>query len=161
MLNVKFLPIEFVPVRISKSATIILHDNITKVFPLFGPVREMEWAEDWSPEILYGHSDAEEHMVFRTHGDNELYQWVITQFNPEKFYIEYTVSATDRIWFIRVDCKPYGEETMATITYTYIGLTQNAHARNQKGMERIFSQNLNDWEEAINHYVTTGRKLKH
>jgi hypothetical protein len=38
----------FTPVRITKSAAIFLNDRILNVFPLFGPVREMEWADGWS-----------------------------------------------------------------------------------------------------------------
>jgi hypothetical protein len=160
MPDVKTIPMEFTAMRINRSATILLHHHIAKVFPLFGPIREMEWAEGWSPEILYGHNEAEEHMVFRTKNNGEFYQWVITQYRPEDFAIEYTVSAPERVWFIRVECKPYQHETLATITYSYIGLSEQGHNKNREGMEKIFAHNLSDWEEAINHYLTTGKKLK-
>jgi len=162
MLNTIMLPVDFTAVKINRSATILLHGNIVNVFPLFGPLREAEWAHGWSPEVLYGHDDIEEHMVFRTKGDGEYYQWIITQFDPENYRIEYTVSAAERVWFIRVACKPYqNEETLATISYTFIGLTENGHARNKKAMDNIFAHNLSDWEEAINHYLKTGKKLIH
>jgi hypothetical protein len=161
MLNVNTLSMEFTAVRISRSATILVHDHIARVFPLFGPVREMEWAEGWAPEVLYGRGDIEEHMVFRTKGDGEYYQWVVTQYQPEDSSIEYTVTAHERIWFIRVECKAYQRETLATVSYTYIGLTEHGHQRNKKAMDKIFVHNLIDWEESINHYLSTGKKLKH
>jgi hypothetical protein len=161
MLNAISIPVDFTAVRINRSATILLHDNIARVFPLFGPVREADWAEGWAPEILYGYADAEEHMVFRTKGEGEYYQWIITQFDPQRFQIEYTVTAAERVWFIRVECKPYQNETLATVSYTYIGLTEDGHTRNKKAMDRIFAHNLGDWEEAVNHYLSTGKKLIH
>jgi hypothetical protein len=39
--------------RISRSSTITLNAPLEKVFPLFGPIKEMEWAEGWQPEIMY------------------------------------------------------------------------------------------------------------
>jgi hypothetical protein len=159
----KEVSLPFTPVRISQCATILLNAEIENVFPLFGPIREMEWADGWNPEVMYGHSEVEEHMIFRTaskYSEEKFYQWVITKYNPEKHEIEYTVSAMDRVWFIKVECREHKQFTLATVTYTYIGLTEAGHIRNRAGMESIFEQNLNDWEDAINHYLKTGEKLK-
>jgi hypothetical protein len=153
----------FTPVRIAKSATIFLHGRISNIFPLFGPVREMDWADGWSPEIQYGNSDAELRMVFRTKSAfsaEGFYQWIITRYDLENHEVEYTVSANDRIWFIEVECKSHDESTLATISYTYIGLTESGHHRNLESLDRMFSENLSDWEEAINYYLRTGKKLK-
>jgi hypothetical protein len=155
--------IAFTPVRIRKSATIFLNADVSKIFPLFGPVREMEWADDWNPEILYGNSDVEEHMVFRTKsalGTEDFYQWIVTKYNSENNEIEYAVSATDRVWFIEVECKSHEESALATVSYTYIGLTESGHQRNIESLDKMFSENLLDWEDAINYYLKTGKKLK-
>jgi hypothetical protein len=159
----KEVMLPFTPVRISQCASILLNADIENVFPLFGPIREMEWADGWNPEILYAHAEVEEHMVFRTTSTNPeegFYQWVISKYNPEKKEIEYTVTAIERIWFIKVECTTHKYFTLATITYTYIGLTEAGHLRNRAGLECIFSRKLNDWEDAINHYLKTGEKLK-
>jgi hypothetical protein len=141
----------------------LLNENIAKVFPLFGPVREMDWASGWSPEILYGHSEVEEHMIFRTRAqehDEDYYRWVVTKYIPPQHEIEYMVSAAERVWFIKVECRSDENFTLATITYVYIGLTKKGHVRNRHALDKMFKDNLADWENAINHYLRTGQKLR-
>ena len=149
--------------RISRSATIQLNGEMKTVFPLFGPVREMEWAAGWNPEIVYSENkEAEERMIFKTkprfEGEPD-YTWIITQYFPEQYIIEYTVSNDERIWYIRVQCNPAGNKTAATVTYTLTGLTERAVERNKQALEKMNANNLNDWQEAINHYLTTGNLL--
>jgi hypothetical protein len=155
-------PLKFVAERIKRSASFVINGTIDKVFPLFGPVREEEWAEGWKPGVIYSENGlVEEHMIFQTAGNPEegKYTWVITQFIPMKYLIEYTVSTAARIWFVRVECKEAGEKTKATVSYTYTGLTEVGNHRNKRALEKMFEHNLTDWEEAINHYLKTGKKL--
>lgn len=46
------LPV-FESARISRTSTITLNGPLGEVFPLFGPVREKEWAAGWEPRVLY------------------------------------------------------------------------------------------------------------
>jgi hypothetical protein len=153
----------FAPVRISKSGSILLNGNTETIFPLFGPFRERVWAEGWEPELLYGAEDEiKEKTIFRTRGmtaDEPFFLWVISKYDPRRLWIEYIVHANERLWFIMVECKSHQALTLATITYTYIGLSLEGHHRNQLAMEKMFHQNLADWEDAINHYIRTGKKL--
>lgn len=77
--------------RISKRSTIELNGPIEKVFPLFGPVLEKEWAMGWDPEIIYSTSClVEEHMIFRTQSNNtmeEYFTWTVTQYDPENIVL--------------------------------------------------------------------------
>jgi hypothetical protein len=154
---------EFKTERIQRSASFVIHGKIKNVFPLFGPIREKEWAEGWEPEILYCSNDVlvEEHMIFQTKpADEDLkYRWIITQYQPEKYLIEYTVSTQERVWFIRVGCEDKKENTMVTVTYTYTGLTADGNRKNEQALKRMYSNNLMDWEAAINHYLKTGKQL--
>ena len=158
--NFETLPMEFTAVRSTKSATIMLNDFIKKVFPLFGPVREMGWADGWSPEILYGREEVAEHMIFRTQANGGFYQWIITQYDPHQYKIEYTVTAPNRVWFITIECREHQSNTLATITYSYTGLSEEGHQLNRSALQQMFACELNDWEEAINYYLKTGKKLK-
>ena len=161
----KALPADFVAERITRSASLVINGNIhDDVFPLFEPVREREWAEGWEPEIIYSENDrVEEHMIFQTPGlpGEGKYTWVITQFNPQRHLIEYMASSTGRIWFVRVLCEEEEDKTIATVSYTYTGLTEEGNLRNQQALEKMFKHNLKDWEEAINHYLKTGKQLSH
>jgi hypothetical protein len=149
--------------RISSTASFTVKTSVEKAFSLFGPIKEKEWARGWEPEIIFSESpEAEEHMIFKTSGKHhdEEYLWTITQFRPEEYLIEYTVSTPDRIWFIRVQCKSKDEETHTTVTYTYTGLNKKGNERNKEALDKIFAYNLSDWEAEINHYLQTGQQLK-
>lgn len=157
--------IGFKPERISRSATFAVNGKIKDIFPLFGPIREKEWAAGWEPEIIYRTNDdilVEEHMIFQTNGHEreEKYTWIITQYEPEKYQIEYTVSTSERTWFIRVQCKESGTNTSVSVSYTYTGLTEPGNRKNELAMTRMFSHDLKDWQEAINYYLKTGKQLK-
>lgn len=150
--------------RVQKSASFVVNTSIEKAFPLFGPVREKEWAAGWEPQIIYSiNPEVEEHMIFKTtakhHGESE-YTWVLTQFRPKEFFLEYTVSTSGRVWFITVKCERDGEKTHVTVTYQYTGLNEEGNQMNRSALEKMYAHNLKDWEEAINYYLATGKQKK-
>ena len=162
LISYQQINVDFKSERIQRSAIIVIDGKIENVFPLFGPIREMEWAEGWNPEIIYRSApDAlmEEHMIFQTNGHDEKYTWTISQYRPEHHLIEYTVSTCERIWFIRVRCQEVGERTEAGVSYTYTALTENGARKNAHALKSMFAHNLKDWEEAINYYLKTGKQL--
>lgn len=158
-----FTDIDTTAERINRCAVITLNSAIEKVFPLFGPVMEKEWAEGWNPEIIYSSSGlVEEHMIFRTkahHPSESYYTWVITQYDPDRHLIEYTVSTSNRIWFIRVACKPEASKTIAEVCYTYTGLNEMGNDLNAKALAKMYAHDLKDWETAINYYLQYGKQL--
>ena len=153
--------------RISRTSIITLNAPLDKVFPLFGPIKEKEWADGWSPEIVYSKTNLlEEHMVFKTksHGHGEThYTWIVTKYAPEQSFIEYTVFTSERLWCITIKCSENTniQTTDAEITYTYTGLTEKGNAINEKALQSMYSKDLKDWEETINYYLKTGKKQKH
>lgn len=150
--------------RVQKSASFIVNASMEKAFPLFGPIREKDWAAGWEPQMIYSIDPlVEEHMVFQTkgtHNSEPEYTWALTQYKPSDFFIEYTVSTSNRIWFITVKCQPHGETTNVTVTYSYTGLNELGNQLNKTAIEKMYEHNLKDWEEAINHYLATGKQKK-
>lgn len=149
--------------RLQRTASIIVKAPIEKVFQLFGPIREKEWAAGWEPSILLSKDLLiEEHMIFQTkgHAGEDKYTWAVTQFRPDIHLVEYTVFTSERIWFIRVVCESAGEKTKASVTYTFTGLTEEGNRKNKLAIEKMYVRNLKDWEEAINHYLETGQRLE-
>jgi hypothetical protein len=147
--------------RISRSATITLHAPPAEVFPLFGAIKEAQWAEGWNPEILYSESgEMEKLMVFRTKPiftDERDYLWIVSIYEPDSMQIEYTVSTDQRIWTIAVQCRELQTGlTEASIAYTYTGLSEVGIRRNAEAMKLMFASDLNDWEEAINGFLRNG-----
>ena len=150
---------------IARTATLTLHGPLAEVFPLFGPVREAEWAAGWSPRFVGGApAEIGEHLVFVTpaHGPGEPdYVWTLAQYAPERGFIEYSVFTPERVWWVTVRCRAAGQNTTAEITYTYTALTPHGAARNAHALAAMFAHDLKDWERAINHYLATGTQLAH
>jgi hypothetical protein len=149
--------------RISRTATIRLNAQVDVTFQLFGPIKEKEWAYGWDPEIIYSATNlVEQHMIFRTKGRNEgesSYIWTITTYDTSQHIIEYTVSTANRVWFITVVCSERKKQTVAAITYTFTNLTNEGREFNTTALNRMYAEDLKDWERAINYYLKTGKVL--
>src|SRR6476620_4572085 len=60
-----------------------------KVFPLYCPVREAEWADGWMPELVISSSGiAERNCVFVTRDEHGTATWYITRYEPENWLSE-------------------------------------------------------------------------
>jgi hypothetical protein len=158
-------PDTFTAERISRSATIILEGPVDTVFPLFGPIEEMKWEDGWDPVILYPVSgEPEEGMFFTTRAqdhDETTYAWIVAKYNPEMYLIEYIVSTHNRCWVITIQCTALpGNRTQTTVRYTFTGLTALGNELNRRAIQKIYTRNLKDWEEAINYYLKAGMILK-
>lgn len=148
---------QFKSKKISRTATIICNGKIDKVFPLFGAFEERKWAEGWEPTLIYPEEEKiEEGTTFKTKGRGEEieYLWRVTKYYPESHLIQYLVSTENRYWTITVKCSSKNENiTTADITYTFIGLNETGNEINQRSLQRMYENNLKDWEEEINNYL--------
>src|SRR6266576_7184650 len=77
----------------SQSFTISLKGSIAEVTPLFGPVRETEWAPGWAPHFLNPPEGAQrEGVVFTTttsKGRGRL--WLLTAYDIKEGRVEYVI----------------------------------------------------------------------
>jgi hypothetical protein len=154
---------DFVSKRITKAATIDLNGSLAQVFPLFGALREKEWAAGWDPRVMYSQSgDIEEHMLFQTrsvHGHAEGdFTWLVSKYQPDEYLVEYTVFTPERVWWVTIQCRESRTpmHTRAQVTYTYNGLTAYGNHLCQAAAEHMFADDLKDWERAINNFLETG-----
>src|SRR5215813_8739445 len=77
----------------TQSFTIVLNGSIADVTPLFGPVRETEWAPDWSPRFIHPAQGVQrEGVVFTTTGDHGRERlWLLTTYDVENGRVDYVV----------------------------------------------------------------------
>jgi len=149
---------EFKSEKVSKTATIILDENISTVFPLFGAFEEKKWAKGWNPVLIYPETEIiEEGTTFKTqghgHGESE-FIWRISKYEPEKYHIQYLVNTENRYWTITVKCDTMVKnKTSAEITYTFIGLNEKGNKINEHSLKSMYKNDLKDWEEEINNYL--------
>lgn len=160
-------PNNFIAERVSRSASISLNGNIDLVFPLFGAFEERKWADGWQPQLLYPVTEKmAEGTTFQTkaHSTNhteKFYTWTVARFEPLTHLVQYLVMTPNRFWTITVQCKEKNRlQTTADITYSYTGLNEEGNKLNKMALEKMYSENLEDWQRAVNYYLEKGETLK-
>jgi len=152
-------------VLIEHTSVIKLVGGISRVFPLFTPLGEREWAEGWDPAVVWpGDETVQERMVFTVRrGDGPETVWLVSKYGEQHGIIEYTVYESERVHWILIRCSTAedGESTKAEITYTYVGTSDGACQKNAQQLASMYKHNLKDWEYAINHYLRTGERITH
>ncbi|MBN1859599.1 hypothetical protein JW848_10435 [Candidatus Bipolaricaulota bacterium] len=152
---------------VERTSVIRLEGEVSQVFPLFGPLRERDWAEGWNPIVICPADETvRERMVFvvqHGHEDGPETLWVVSKHDEDQATIEYTVFEPDSIHWILIRCRAAedGVSTEAEITYTYVGTSKPACDRNERHLQSMYRHDLKNWETAINHYLRTGGPLSH
>jgi hypothetical protein len=140
--------------------TIGLNGSITEVAPLFGPVREIEWAPDWSPRFIHpAQGVLKDGVVFTTtdsQGKDRL--WLLTTYDVGSGRVEYVVfrpglTASE----IKINVVSDGQQhCRATITYRRSALTPEGNAEVAKLDSHWAEEQRVHWERAINDALAKG-----
>jgi len=147
--------------RITKSATITLNGTIDNVLPLFGAREEQKWAPDWKPEFIYPRDKNDEknnvfkveHKAAGSHHSIVNY-WVMTEFSTELKKVSYAIFSGHDITTISIQCDAVSDSsTMAVVDYVWTSLDERGDKMIERKSEGIFSEDLKDWEHAINRYL--------
>lgn len=148
------------PEQRTQSFTIRLNGSVADVTPLFGPVREAEWAPDWSPRFIYPAKGAQrEGAVFTTttaQGTDRV--WLLTTYDVTNGRVEYVVmtpalTANE----IKIRVVPDGEEHCnATITYRRSALAPEGNEEVAKLDAHWAEEQRVHWETAINKALLKG-----
>ncbi len=148
---------------VSRTATIQLNGPVSVVFPLFGAVREKDWAEGFDPQLVYSTTGLlDEHMVFTTRTEYPEEEsdktWVVSSLDTERAFLEYTVFTSARLYWITIRCREDdgGRRTLAEVTYTFTALTEAGESLIRKAARDMYAQDLKDWEADINRYLSAG-----
>lgn len=156
---------DFVAQHITRTHTIHLPAVPEQVFPLFSPLGEKHWAQDWNPEMLHPSSGvAELGTVFTTQHANQLAKtWTIVAYAQEQAQISYVnVLPDSHLSRIDVRCEPAGARTtVARITYTLTALTERGNHYLAEFTEEHYQSYISSWETAITHYLLHGQMLSH
>ena len=157
--------VPFVPQTKEVSGKILLDGEINMVFPLFGPIREAEWAEGWEPVVRFppdGKVRAGMVFTIQDHDGNQVV-WLVTEFDEESHRAAYVhLGGSSMMVRIEIVCRPVGEkQTEAQVSYSYTGLDENGNRT--VGIVELDQQphRLHEWEQAIQHLLKTGKRYHH
>ena len=150
------------PNRISHTFEQTIEGTAGEIFPLYCPVRELDWAPGWNPSLVISQSGvAEEDCVFVTETEGAESIWVVTEHDPVTFRLQMW-KLTPGITTCRLDIRllPIAAgRTRATITYTHTSLGPKGDEFVRAFTREHYESFMGHWETAMNHYLRTGRML--
>jgi hypothetical protein len=114
----------------ARSFTFDLPATVADATPLFGPVREREWAPEWAPRFLHPASPAQrDGAIFTTTGHTGTRVWVVTEYDPKAGRVAYLVTDPGfLVTEITISVVASGERTSrATVSYRRSALTGRAN----------------------------------
>jgi hypothetical protein len=147
-----------------RTATIRLDGAIQKVFPLFTPIHEKEWAPGWDPQPVWpANGEVVEGMVFTVDETPGRVFWVVTHYDPARHSIAYAnVLPGQTLNRIEIACKAAGaNQTDCTVRYAFVGLSDEGNKFVEMHSEEAYAVKMKHWTEAINHRLKTGKAIEH
>lgn len=154
----------FTAKRVTHTYTQKLDATPEQVFPLLCPVREAEWADGWEAKIIYSTSGlAEPNCIFLTaHDGEQTTVWVMTRHDPASHEVEFTTfTPGNRTGRTHIQLADNSDGTTdANITYTFTALSEAGNRFVEQHTEAAFQRDMRHWEQAMNHYLTSGKLLR-
>lgn len=154
----------FTPERKVKTYVMKLNAGPSAIFPLLCPIREYEWIEPWSCEMVYSQSGvAENGCVFKTdfpdQGGEET--WIVCTYEKDRA-ISF-IRFLHNVKVVRLDIvleETPDHSTTASWTQVYTGLSETGNQWIRNLLDEQYEQEKTAIEKMLNHYLETGRMLK-
>jgi len=150
------------PKRIKHSYNQSLSATPERVFPLLCPVLEEEWVPGWETELVISKSGvAEKDCIFVTPAEPHSAIWLITHYDPQAYTLEmYKVTPGHTVGKLEIALLADGTDgTTATVAYEYTALGPAGEDFLAGFTEARYGELMAKWEEALNHYLTSGEKI--
>jgi hypothetical protein len=150
--------------RVQKVFTFDVPARPEQVFPLLCPVRESEWLDGWSAEMVYAASGvAEDHAVFVTDfSERGRDIWIVSHYDPARLEIGFTIfHAGEHVERLDIALGPDGSGgTTNRWTRTYTALTDAGIEALERATGPSLDTRMAGLEAALRHYCATGTCLR-
>ena len=129
---------------------------------MFCPVREVEWAADWDPLMVYTTTGVvEPDCVFVTREEDADSVWVVTHHDAEAYRLE-LIKVTPGSMVVKVAIAleaADGQATDAHVSYTRTALSEKGRQSVDEFSEETYTQFIKTWENQLNRYFGAGGRL--
>lgn len=150
------------PHRITHAYVQTIEGGIDEIMPLFCPVRETEWCENWNPKKVYSYSGLVEKncMFITSHGETDVV-WVVTDYDVKKGYVKMIYHIPGLlVTILEVQLTPITEnQTTAVVSYTKTSLSPSGREALREFTTENYAITMDSWEKAMNHFLKTGKML--
>lgn len=150
------------PNRVSHSYEQNMNGSIEEIMPLYCPVREIEWCENWDYKAVYSNSGlVEKDCIFITPGEQDVV-WVVSEFDLEKGLVEMFYHVPEeQVTKLEIKVTPITDQkTKAVIRYSKTSLGKKGDRVLEDFTKEYYDIMMDSWEKAMNHYLETGELLK-
>ena len=149
--------------RVVKSYTMHLGATPAEVFPLLCPVREYEWIEPWSCDMVFSSSGAAENNAvfttdFASQGGAEI--WVVGRYEENRAVEFIRVTPGMKVNRLDISLSVEGRGTRSIWTNTYTGLSEAGNQWIRSLTDEAFGLEKAAVEKMLDHYLATGTMLK-
>ena len=144
----------------TQSFTINLNGLVGDVTPMFGPVREAEWAPSWTPRFVHPTQGTQrEGAIFTSVSSNGTERlWLLTAYDVQQGRVEYVfITPGFTANEIKIRVLPDGDRRCkATITYRHSALAPEGNKEVERLNAHWAEQQRVHWETAINEALAKG-----
>jgi len=149
--------------RTVRKHTILLEAKPEDVFPLLCPVREYEWIEQWKCDLIYSETGfAEQDCIFQTDFPHEGPKdtWVLCRHEKPTLVEFVRVNGIRAIRYTITLHETKDRKTESEWSQVITGLNDEGDrfVSNLSGEE--FKHRMEMLRKMLNHYLTTGQRLK-
>lgn len=150
------------PNRVTHTYTQTINGSIKKIMPLYCPVRELDWCENWAPTAVYSNSGVvEKDCIFITPHGNDDIVWIVSDFNLEKGFVKmfYHVPGV-LVTKLEIQTSFIAKnKTKAILSYSKTSLSKKGDEALIEFTKESYDIMMDSWEKAMNHYLKTGKML--
>jgi len=149
--------------RITREWTFQVQAPPRAVFPLLCPVRECDWIDGWSSEMIFSQSGfAEKDCIFETEFPHMgRWTWVVSLYDRERFRIEFVItrqgSHVEKLEIQVEETADRGSRLHWVRRYT--GLSEEGNSLIETLVAGTVDSRMKYLEKALNHYCRTGSCL--
>ena len=150
--------------RVTRSFSMHLTAPPAGVFPLLCPTREYDWIDTWKCRMVYSESGhAEPDCIFKTDftADGPEDTWVVSRYEPPLLIEFVRVNPLRAIRYTITLRETAAGETEADWRQVITGLNEEGNSLVQGLEETAFRKRMGELEKMLNHYLGTGRMLRH
>lgn len=150
------------PNRVSFAYEQTINGTIKEIMPLYCPVRELDWCENWNPKVVYSNSGlVEKDCIFITLHEDVDILWIVTDYDIEKGHVEMFYQIPNAlVTKLEIQATPIGEnKTKALLSYSKTSLGKLGDKIIKEFTKEEYDKMMDSWEKAMNHYLKTGQML--
>jgi hypothetical protein len=155
----------FQAAAVTRTGRLEFDGSLDKVFYLFTPIGERNWAKGWDPEVFFPlDREVAEGMVFRTRDqDGRVLTWTMTRYDSANHRVAYNVVTPDfLVRKLEIRCLlSEAARIEVEVTDSYVGLSAHGNEFVERLTEASYAAKMATWKEGIGGYLAGTTKPSH